>query len=51
MKSMLLQRFTEVARSVYQYIVEKSPRVSFGEFYGVFRNHRGSVNNLTPFQT
>ena len=48
---MLLQRFTEVAPSVYQYIVEKSPRVSFGEFYGVFRNHRGSVNDLTPFQT
>ena len=48
---MLLQRFTEVAPSVYRYIVEKSPRVSFGEFYGVFRNHGGSVNNLTPFQT
>ena len=48
---MLLQRFTEVAPSMYRYIVEKSPRVSFGEFYGVFRNHRGSVNNLTPFQT
>ena len=48
---MLLQRFMEVAPSVYQYIVEKSTRVSFGEFYGVFRNHRGSVNNLTPFQT
>ena len=48
---MLLQCFTEVAPSVYRYIVEKSPRVSFGEFYGVFRNHRGSVNNLTPFQT